>query len=91
MANITKVKQDSDVQLHIELAFKIIDADLPQFYVDLVQEILPNATSSVIRNVRNRTNAKLESKLPIINALVEVAKKNKLAKEKLRESVSSTT
>lgn len=86
MTNIKeKIKQD-DVQLHINKAFKFIDAHLPVYYVSKVLEKLPkdtSITSGIIRNVRNKTNPNLQNRIDIINLLVEVAKDNLNEKKKL--------
>lgn len=82
-----KTKQD-DMHLHINKAFKFIDAHLPSYYVSKVLEKLPSETtitSGIIRNVRNRTNPNLENRLDIINLLVEVARDNQKEKNKLRK------
>ena len=66
------------MQLHIDTAYDIIKAHLPTIYVALVLEKLKtknitNVSSSMIRNVKNKTNLRLD----ILLALVEVAQEHK--------------
>ncbi|OYX86768.1 MAG: hypothetical protein B7Y83_00070 [Flavobacteriales bacterium 32-34-25] len=76
MTNITTNINNDDVQTHIDKAHELIDKYLPTAYVDEVLKKLPeghNITKGMIRNVR----AKLNNRLEILNALVEVALENK--------------
>jgi len=94
MTNIKNNKDKYDVHLHINQAFEIIDQYLPKMYVDKVLEKLPtntSITSGIIRNVRNRTQPNLTSRLEVVNALVEVALENKELQEKLGELVKQKT
>lgn len=83
MTNITTNINNNDVQTHIDKAHELIDKYLPTAYVDEVLKKLPeghNITKGMIRNVR----AKLNNRLEILNALVEVAKENQAQIEKLK-------
>ena len=83
MTNIIKNKKKEDVQTHIDIAYEIIDTYLPKSYVDQVFKKLPKnstVTSGTIRNVR----AKLNNRLDVLNALVEVALDNKVNIENLK-------
>ncbi|WP_278035865.1 hypothetical protein [Flavobacterium nitratireducens] len=83
MANIGINSNEKDVQMHIEIARKIIDEYLPSTYVEKVLEKLPKGhrySKKVIRNVR----ANLNNRLDVLNALVEVAKENQAQIEKLK-------
>jgi hypothetical protein len=84
MTNIKKKTKGKDMQLHIDKAFEIIEEHLPQEYVNKVMSKFPkkDITRGIIRNVRNKTG-KLENKIEVINALVEVALEHKAEKEKL--------
>lgn len=90
MTNIKQKVTVSDVRTHIEKAFEIINAYLPSPYVDKVLALLPEPKpkKSYIRNVRYRVTAAHDNRIDIINALVEVAKDNKSAIEKLIENTS---
>jgi hypothetical protein len=77
MSKINKNNKQTNVQTHIESAYVIINAHLPTIYASSVQEKLkkkgiPNVSSSMIRNVKNKTNLRLD----ILLALVEVAQEN---------------
>ncbi|MFA9191099.1 hypothetical protein AAGV28_06920 [Flavobacterium sp. FZUC8N2.13] len=83
MTNILTNNNNTDVQMHIDKAHKIIDEFLPTAYVDEVLKKLPKdhtVSKGMIRNVR----AKLNNRLDILNALVEVAKENQAQLEKLK-------
>ena len=90
MTNIKQKVTLSNVKTHIEKAFEIIDEFLPSPYVDKVLAILPEPKpkKSYVRNVRYRVTAAHDNRIDIINALVQVAKDNKAAIEKLIESTS---
>lgn len=82
MANITNNNKLNDVRLHIDKAFVIIDEYLPSPYVErVIKKFAKDPPSkSIIRNVRSRLNDRIE----VINALVEVALENKAAIEELK-------
>jgi len=91
MTNIKEKTTIGDVYSHIIKAFDIIDKFLPKRYVEKVLEKLPQnttITSGIIRNVRNRTQPNLESRLEVVNALVEVALENQKYQEKLGSLVT---
>lgn len=90
MSKLIKKKKTSNVQTHIDQAYKLIDEFLPGDYVDLVIEKLPNdkqITKRMIRLVRNQVNTKTNPKLEILNAIVEVALENKNQVEKLKKQL----
>lgn len=77
MSKIIKNKEQNDMQMHIDNAYVIIAAHLPANYVSSVLEKLKtkgitNISSSMIRNVKNKTNLRHD----VLLALVEVAKEN---------------
>jgi 3-dehydroquinate synthetase len=84
MTNIKKKTTREDMQMHIDKAFIIIEEHLPQEYVNKVMDKLQSKTITrgIIRNVRNKTG-KVENKIEVVNALVEVALEHKAEKEKL--------
>lgn len=90
MTNIKEKVTVPNVQAHIEKAFEVINEYLPSPYVDKVWAILPEPKpkKSYIRNVRYRVTASHDKRIDIINALLEVAKENKAAIEKLIENTS---
>jgi hypothetical protein len=90
MTNIKQKVTLSNVKTHIEKAFEIIDEFLPSPYVDKVLAILPEPKpkKSYVRNVRYRVTAAHDNRIDIINALLQVAKDNKAAIEKLIENTS---
>lgn len=88
MKHLPKEKQKKDVHSHIENGFKIIDNYLPVQYIAKVHQKLPRGftTDNVIRNVRRKIQ-KPQAQIEIFTALVEVAKENKAAIEKLAQLV----
>jgi hypothetical protein len=88
MKHLPKAKQKKDVQLHIQIGFELINTFLPATYLDKVKAKLPKdfASNDTIRNVR-RGIQKPEAQIEIFTALVEVAKENKAAVERLAEIV----
>ena len=93
MTNIKENTTTTDVYSHINKAFEIIDKYLPKMYVEKVFEKLPEntkITTGIIRNVRNRTQPNLSSRLEVVNALVEVALENQQYQQKLGILVSET-
>ena len=87
MTNITENKQKTDVQMHIDKAYKIIENNLPSNYVKLVQEKLeePDLSSGIIRNLKNRVTKYPKTKINVLNALVEVANEYQEHLKKLRD------
>lgn len=85
MTNIKQNASNSNVKMHIEKAFEIINEFLPSPYVDKVLALLPEPKpkKSYIRNVRHRVTAAHDNRIDIINALLEIAKENKAEIEKL--------
>jgi hypothetical protein len=82
--NVTQAKK-RDMQLHIEQSYNIINEFLPTVYLSRVREKLPKScivSDGAIRNIRNKSH-KPNSKIEVLNALVEVALENKSAIEKL--------
>lgn len=87
MTNITENKQKTDVQMHIDKAYEIIENNLPSNYVKLVQEKLedPDLSSGIIRNLKNRVTKYPKTKINVLNALVEVANEYQEHLRKLRD------
>lgn len=83
MTNILNKSTIIKMQSHIDKAYKFLDAHLPYEYTKDVQNELKKQSvevpGTVIRNVRNRKNERIE----IINALLLVAKRHKKQKEEL--------
>jgi hypothetical protein len=88
MKHLPNEKQKIDVHSHIENGFKIIDDYLPAQYIAKVHKKLPKGftTDNVIRNVRRKIQ-KPQAQIEIFTALVEVAKENRAAINKLAEIV----
>jgi len=91
MTNIKEKTTVSNLQEHIERAFEIINEYLPSPYVDRVLALLPEPKpkKGYIRNVRYRVTPAHDNRIDIINALLEVAKENKLEIEKLIKNTTS--
>lgn len=91
MTNIREKITVSNVKTHIEKAFDIINEYLPSPYVDKVLALLPEPKpkKSYVRNVRYRITPAHDKRIDIINALLEVAKENKAAIDKLIENTSA--
>jgi hypothetical protein len=92
MTKVNKKTKPVIVQTHIAEAFKVINEHLPARYVPLVQENLKkqgvtDITSGTIRNVRNK-GAEECTNLPVLNALLEVAKAHKAQVERLIENIT---
>lgn len=92
MTKISKKTKSDNVQSHIKEAFAIIDEHLPERYVPLVMEKLKaaditNITSGTIRNVKSG-GAKKCNNLPVLNAMLEVARDNEREKERLINSLN---
>lgn len=91
MTKVSQKAKQKNVHLHIDKAFKIIDEHLPEYYVDLVKDKLVGIkiSSSMIRKIRTRnTKYNLESKMHVIQAMVEVAIDHKKAAEKLQKTLT---
>jgi hypothetical protein len=66
----------NDMHLHIDKAYVIIQNNLPVNYVQKVLQKLPEdktLTSGIIRNIKNRVTRYPNSRINVLNALVEVA------------------
>ena len=90
MTKIIEKNKKTDVQIHIDKAYEIIKDNLPIGYVEKVQLKLPNdktLTVGIIRNVKNRVSKYPNSRLEVLNALVEVANEYKELRLKLAENV----
>jgi hypothetical protein len=88
MKHLPNMNPKKDVHLHIQIGFELINTFLPATYLDKVKAKLPKnfASNNTIRNVR-RGIQKPEAQIEIFTALVEVAKENKAAVERLAEIV----
>lgn len=91
MTNIEENITPTNMQMHIENAFKIINEFLPRPYVEKTLSILPEPKPSkgYIRNVRYRVTPNHDNRIDIINALVEVALDNKKEIKKLQDLASN--
>jgi hypothetical protein len=84
MTNITINTTSKNMDLHIQKAYEIIDDHLPFNYSNAIKNKLPkdgSITSGMIRNVKRKLNTRLD----ILNAMVEVALENKKLKESFKE------
>lgn len=98
MTKIVENVNQTDVQLHIKEACKLINDHLPVQYVDKVLQKLPGdstVTASMIRNIRakisdptKKSTIKLENYLPVIVALATIAKSNRDDKLALAAAVT---
>ncbi|WP_271406603.1 hypothetical protein [Tenacibaculum soleae] len=76
------------MQPHIKKAYRFLETYLPSNYTEETQAVLKKSnitvSSAVIRNVKNnrRTN-----NLNVLNALLQVAKKNKQAVDSLNKEL----
>lgn len=83
------------MHLHIDDVYSFLDAHLPYSYVDDVLKLMRKKqkvnlpAKSTIRKVRVRSTPAYEKRLDILNALVDLAQKNKSEKEKLTEKISA--
>jgi hypothetical protein len=88
-------KQTKNMQIHIDNVYSFLDAHLPYSYVDDVLKLMSKKNKarlpakSTIRKVRVRSTPAYEKRLDILNAMVDLAKKNKSEKEKLTEKIST--
>lgn len=71
---------------HIDKAYDYLETHLPERYTSEVIELLAKkkvtVTSGVVRNVRTKVNTRID----VLNALLQVAKNNKKQFEVLQES-----
>lgn len=86
-------KQKKDMQLHIQKAFEIINADLPVNYVvkvraHLSKDISKITTDEMIKNVR-QGKQKPENQPEIFHALISVAQESKKFKDDLAKQLAS--
>lgn len=90
MTNITEKNKENDMHSHIDKAYDLIKDSLPDNYVRLVMEKLPNEpglTSGIIRNLKSRITKYPSTRINVLNALVEVAKEYKVDCNKLIENL----
>lgn len=90
MNNIRPKNNLTDMQMHIDKAFNIINKHLPVTYVEKVFEKLPKnttVTKTIIQNIRQRKQ-KASSNLEVFNAIVEVAVENKREQQRLRKLIT---
>jgi hypothetical protein len=90
MNNLPRKNNLTDMQVHIDKAFIIIDKHLPVTYVEKVLEKLShnkNITKTVIQNVRQK-KSKASSNLEVFNAIVEVAIENKKEQQRLKKLIT---
>ncbi|MBE8726588.1 hypothetical protein [Flavobacterium hungaricum] len=85
MSKLIKINKPKEDNSHTEIAYTYIDQHLPVTYVDLTIACITKKgqaapSKSLVRNVRNRTIFRND----ILLALVEVAKENKEAIEKIK-------
>lgn len=95
MTILREKNKTSNVHLHTEKAYALLDAFLPSHYVELVQErfkikypekAVPS--SGTLRNVKNRVNKSSERRIDIINVMVEIAADNKKACNDLEKAIT---
>jgi hypothetical protein len=90
MNKIQDKEKLTDVQMHIEKAYQIIDKHLPVGYVEKVFEKLPKNTKvtiNIIQNIRQRKQ-KASTNLEVFNAIVEVAIENKNNLDSLKKLIA---
>lgn len=90
MTNIIEKTLRSDVHLHIDKAFEIIQGNLPNGYAEKVLLKIQNDSSltlGVVRNTKNRIPLYPVKRINVINALVEIAQEYIKEKEALRKLV----
>lgn len=85
MSKLIKINKAKEDNSHNEAAYEYLNQNLPTTYVDLtIASIVKKGqlapSKSLIRNVRNKTIFRND----ILLALVEVAKENKEAIEKIK-------
>lgn len=83
MANIIENNNIKNMQTHIDKAYQFLEDNLPTTYSIAVQKNLQyqkiTVSTSVIKNVRNRVSVRID----VLNALLELARKNKAQVEEL--------
>lgn len=91
MKDLQTKEQKNSVHSHIDIAFELINANLPVSYVSKVRECLKHPlknsiTDDVIRNVRHRRQIP-ENQPEVFSALIAVAKAHKEFKDSIAKSV----
>ena len=82
------INKKINMQSHIDKAYKTIEEYLPANYIERVMLKIPvgiSVSKGTIRNIKNRSQEP-DSKIEVLNALVEVALENKKAIEILTET-----
>jgi hypothetical protein len=89
MTNIIEKSKPTDVHVHIDKAYKVIDEHLPADYTKKVLEKAKDKTltAGVIRNIRYRVTLYPKTRINILNILLELSLENKKAKEHLAKLV----
>ena len=89
MTNIVNKMPEKKMQTHIQKAYSFLDDHLPYEYTNEVIATFKKqnieASSSVIRNVRNGITT---TRSDVLNALLLVAKKHKKLKEKIESNLN---
>lgn len=95
MTSIRRKNKSSNVHSHIEKTYAFLDAFLPAYYVELVQEKFKEKyparevpSSGTIRNIKNRVNKSSEKRIDIINVMVEVAADNKKTRDDIEKAIT---
>lgn len=89
MSKLSKINKAQEDNSYTELAYAYVNEHLPATYVELTIACItkkgqPAPSKSLVRNVRNKTIFRND----ILLALVEVAKENKEAIEKIKLLIS---
>jgi hypothetical protein len=92
VTKVNKKTKSVDVQMHIKSSFDFINDHLPDVYAEKVLKKLKymgitNISAGTIRNVKMRGAEKCNN-IPVLTALLEVAKENKKVKEDLLSALS---
>ncbi|WP_445458392.1 hypothetical protein [Flavobacterium sp. HNIBRBA15423] len=76
------------MHLHIDKAYEIIENNLPSNYVDKVMAKIKDETlsSGIIRNIKNRVTKYPNTRINVLNALVEVSKEYQADLNQLKEN-----
>ena len=92
MTKIIEKNKQKDVHLHIDKAYAIIGEHCPMNYTEKVMEKMsdPSLTSAIIRNLKHRVTRYPISRIPVLNALVEISLQHKADKEKLSRLTSQS-
>lgn len=92
VTKVNKKTKSEDVQMHIKSSFEFINDHLPDVYAEKVRAKLNDMgvtgiSAGTIRNVKMRGAEKCYN-LPVLTALLEVAKENKKMQEELLHALS---